>query len=238
MFIEEPDVSLSCNPYGNDELITECTVVGPINTFTIQWVWRDLVGVDNILMDSNSPAESDVTIQSRRTLHSNGEDQNVDSRLTISGLMNRIGQYWCRVRLTNGTVLEQPSNVLQLLVNSAYSSHGNCDETSLSDTSDDCIFPVAGVIAQTTTPPIEEPTTTPSLETTSTQPLNQTSPSDQTGLGTALYSVIAVIVVFCAVIVTLTVTIVLLYRRKSARVDIKTAGKCFTEMHAWPHRIY
>ena len=223
--MEEPDVSLSCNPYGNDKLITECTVIGPGNTFSIQWVWRDLVGGNTILMDSNS----DVTIGTMTSHTNGGEKTVVRSRLTIRGLINRIGQYWCRVLLTNGTVLEQTSNILQLLVNSAYSSQGNfsCHENEvLSDGSDDCIFPVTGDIAQTTTPPIsEEPTTTPRLETTSTQPLNQTSPSDQPGLGTALYSVIAVIVVFCAVIVTLTVTIVLLYRRKCARVDIKTAGK-------------
>lgn len=225
MFIEEPLVNLPCDPYGNNKLITECTVTGPINSFSIQWAERSLDGGNIILTDSNSgSSESDVAIEAMNMGHSNGEEQSVRSRLTISGLANRIAQYWCQVRLTNGTVLEHTSNVLQLLVDSTYSSQGNCDEEPLSETSDECIFPVSGAIAQTSTPPIEEPTTTPSLPATSAQPLNQTSPSDQPGLGPALYSVIAVIIVFCAVIVTLTVTIVLLYRKKCARGDIKTAG--------------
>ena len=204
-------VNLTCNPYIINELRTACTVHAPSFDFTIHWFWESSRDV--------------VTEVDRSQVRSSSTRSQLFLRL--KNLANHTGLYWCQARLSNGTVLEG-SNRLILLEESAYVHQNivNCTtagDQRLQQRSDRCIFSLP-TTDNTPSPTIMEQSTTTSPSFTPTMALNQTSSPTQESLGPALYAVIAVILVFCLVIITLTVVIVLLYRRKCARVDFKTAG--------------
>ena len=157
------------------------------------------------------------------------------------------GLYYCQGNLPNGTLLT-PSNMLHLTMQSVYTDVLNvskCPDMAQTTTNSSCASPVlddSSTVSSTTPnlvtdgnrgptdPPSSSPTINsqwPSLPTTVTLlPTPTATPAPESGmLRVALYAVISVIVVFCAVIVTLAVTIVILYRRKGGHTNLKkTAG--------------
>ena len=206
---------MPCNPYPADRIILHCGVRAPDFNFLIQWIWQADSSSELIELD---PTDLNVMISTVTPSSFNG----FRSRLSVTNLMNRAGMFWCRARLSNGTRLED-SNKLTLYSQNGYENDNDCGNEPLSEQSSTgrCINTAFSVAE---TPPLFAmgQTTPPTVLAG-----NQTTPSSPDGLGSALYTVIAVILVFCLVIVMLSVTIVLLYRRrKCGRGDIKTAGEC------------
>ena len=143
------------------------------------------------------------------------------SRLIIKRLneVNDVGDYWCQVRLQNGTVLPKKSNILTLSSEAQYQGLGPCDGSQVVD-KEDCILP-----SQVTVPGVTDtltPNTGPVVQTTASSSNLSLTPQSTDGAMeepgsknlVALYAVVAVIVVFCLVIVTLSIIIVVLYRKK------------------------
>ena len=156
------------------------------------------------------------------------------------------GWYFCRGHLSNGTLLT-PSNKLLLATQSVYTispvRNFTCPDVAQTTTVYSCANITNDSSTVSTTPPnqatdtnvgteppsssLPDNTYSPSLPTTATLlPTPTATPTPESGmLQVALYAVISVIVVFCAVIVTLAVTIVILYRRKGGHANFKkTAG--------------
>ena len=213
--IEEPLLVLPCNPYPSDGITLHCTVRAPDFSFTIQWIWQADSSSELIELDSS---DMNVTINNMNLSVFDA----IRSRLNVKNLINRVGMFWCRATLNNGTQLEDSSK-LTLYNQNVYENDMNCANEELSERSSTgrCINAASSVAE---TPPLlamDQITSSPT-----TMAGNETTPPAPDSLGPALYAVIAVILVFCLVIVTLTVTIVLLYRRrKCGRGDIKTAGE-------------
>jgi len=154
------------------------------------------------------------------------------------------GLYYCQGDLSNGTLLT-PSNRLVLAIQPVYNllnvticedraqtfSAPKCASLVLDDSStvsSTAPNPVTDGNRGSTDPPSNSPTIDgqrPSLPTTLVPTPTATPTPESSILRVALYAVISVIVVFCAVIVTLAVTIVILYRRKGGHTNFKkTAG--------------
>ena len=116
--------------------------------------------------------------------------------------------------------------VAQTVRNSTCASLVLDDPSTVSSTAPN---PVTDGNRGSTDPPSNSPTIDsqrPSLPTTLAPTPTATPTPESSGMyQVALYAVISVIVVFCAVIVTLAVTIVILYRRKGGHTNFKkTAG--------------
>ena len=156
------------------------------------------------------------------------------------------GWYYCQGNLSNGTLLT-PSNRLFLATESAYTisrvRNFTCPDKPQTTTVYSCANTTTYTSTASTTVPTlatdtnigtgpsssspPDDTYSPSLPTTVTlAPTATATPTPESSMfRVALYAVISVIVVFCAVIVTLAVTIVILYRRKGGHTNFKkTAG--------------
>ena len=154
---------------------------------------------------------------------------------------NDTGWYFCQGILANGTLLT-PSNRLFLALQPVYNNVSTCPDMAQTARAPSCTTIVLDDSVSSTTPnsvtdgnrgstdpPSNSPTIDgqrPSLPTTLVPTPTATPTPESSGmLQVALYAVISVIVVFCAVIVTLAVTIVILYRRKGGHANFKkTAG--------------
>ncbi len=200
-------MNASCNPYAQDTITLHCSVEAPDFNFDIKWIWQASPSArTNELMMSNG----EVIIQQRFI------EKGYRSRLNIRNLASRTGTYWCLAELNNGTKFEN-STKFTLLNGVGYLNTPGCSpSSSFSDQSQDrCIHAESSVSEVSAT-----------VGTTSVATLvNETTPPSFDALGPALYAVVAVILVFCLVIVTLSVTIVVLYRRRCARVNFKTSGE-------------
>ena len=229
-YTRQPPVTLNCNPYDATRLVLTCTAEGPSTpSFTIIWM-RQKNGVDERLRGS----QMGITINADDNIIINSEQnfQRRSSRLTVNGLseVDDVGDYWCQVRLQNGTVLQKKSNILTLSSEAQYQGLGRCIESQFVD-KEDCIHP-----PQVTVPGVTDaltPNTGPVVQTTASSSNLSLTPQSTDGAMeepgsknlAALYAVVAVIVVFCLVIVTLSIIIVVLYRKKCGPVRFKTEGK-------------
>ena len=138
--------------------------------------------------------------------------------------------YWCQVRM-NGDLLQR-SNMLFLSPEEAYppgAAACSITEHQSVDTSKCADLPPG---SQTTTPPlalgmsVQGAMPTVNLQPTPTPlGMGDDSGDDNGSVQQALYIVVGVIAVFAIIIVTLTVTIVILYRKKVARVSFKAEGE-------------
>ena len=242
-YVEQPLMNLECDPYPNEELILNCYIQGPFQqAFGIVWYWKPR---NNPSPQKLSPTSSKYDIKLRNRL-STANFRTHGSLLRVQQLNDSdAGLYYCRGNLSNGTLLS-PSNKLFLANQSVY-THDLVNGSTCSDAQTTTVASCGSGDSATVS------TTTPTLATASnggTDPLSS-SPPDNTYpsslpttvtlaptstvtpvstpesnmLQVALYAVISVIVVFCAVIVTLAVTIVILYRRKRGHANLKkTAG--------------
>ena len=216
---------------------------GPLNeTFEIVWFKQSVNSTGRLMktsgkIDFRNTMRMFILPESRQILRRS-------SLLRVSHLNEQddIGLYWCQISVSrsNGSFLLEQSNALSLNRVQSYNMLNNCrqDDDELS-----MIQPMCVDILQATTisPPQRPPTTVtnvdPELETTAafrTEP-RDTRTDDATTEGdsslssnqaVALFSVLGVIFVFSAVIITLTVVIVILYRKRYGHMGFKkTAGK-------------
>ena len=237
----QPLKTLECNPYQERELRLYCEIRGPDKlAFNILWYWkqRNNQPPQRLSGPENNPSTK-YNLRSRFSSASNFQVHG--SQLRIQQLNDRdAGLYYCQGNLSNGTLLA-PSNMLNLTIHSEYTSAPNCSDDEVHTTRKaSCATDDSATVGTTppnlatgdsrgpTDPPSNSPTMDgqqPSLPTT-LAPTPTATPTPESGmLQVALYAVISVIVVFCAVIVTLAVTIVILYRRKGGHANFKkTAG--------------
>ena len=233
---QPPFTELQCNPYEATRLALTCTVEGP-NTpqFSIVWFRKRNGRADHEELKASQPrVEVEVSaLVTRFTRRS--------SRLTVMELneSNDVGDYWCQVRLENGTIFQEKSNILSLGAEEKYNGIDSCMMSNFI-VQNNCIVPLqvretavtadgiiptnAGSIVQTISssdPSPTDKTTTGSIEKTERSSSNLA----------ALYAVVGIIVVFCVVIVTLSIIIVVLYRKKCGPVRFKTGGEKFAALY-------
>ena len=239
---EQPLTSLECNPYPNNQLILNCEVRGPpLMAFdVVVWYWEPINNPQPQILSSTSKY---IIITNRPgNVGTNYRSRNSQMRVKQLNDSN-AGWYYCRGNLSNGTLLT-PSNKLLLANRSVYSSDdfnpSTCPDRAQTTREPSCasITTDDSLTIGTQSPDlatdsngglISPPANTysPSLPTTVTlAPTPTATPTPESSMfRVALYAVISVIVVFCAVIVTLAVTIVILYRRKGGHTNFKkTAG--------------
>ena len=220
---------LDCNPYENTRLSLICTAEGPFTPIlTVIFIWmRRRDGSDEILVDS----QQRVTIVNNITISMQLIVRH-DSRLTVSELSETAdtGEYWCQVRLPNGTVLQKKSNVLTLDNEAQYRSRAPCSGSQVVD-KEECIPPLQVTLpvatdatdTQTPDPGSAAQTTVPS---TSQVPQVTGDATEEPESKADFYAIVAVIVVFCILIVALSIIIVMLCKRKRGPVRFKTrSGK-------------
>lgn len=131
-YTRQPPTELNCNPYDViNRLVLTCSVEGP-NTpsFSIIWLRRTDISLrDEELQNSQPRVDIDTaqTIPAQFTRHS--------SRLTLSELdeIGDVGQYWCQVRLENGTVFQKRSSNLTLRLADSYRLLSRCTGSSVTD---------------------------------------------------------------------------------------------------------
>jgi len=248
---EQPQTNLECNPYLNNELRLACRVEGPTSlTFTfIRWFWEPL-NTQQLQRLNQSTGKYEITQQPRTTT----SFREMRSRLGVLQLNDSdAGRYFCQAGLSNGTLLT-PSNELILNVQSTYTVLAACSDEQLTTESTSCASIVTDdtVTEQPTTgntgntefettnsptteasngptdpPSVPSPNNTPGDTPIPTPTITLMVPEPESGtLQVALYIVVAVIVIFCAIIVTLAITIVILYRKKGGHANFKkTAGQ-------------
>ena len=117
--------ALSCNPY-NSQLALTCTVEG-LNTPTFSIIWfKGRNNRDEEFQDSQQRVDIDVV----ESPDQGGTAQftRCGSRLSLSQLdeVNDVGQYWCQVRLGNGTLFQEKSNILTLGSEEQYLGLSHC----------------------------------------------------------------------------------------------------------------
>ena len=214
-------MTLNCNPYDGARLVMTCTAEGP-SSFSVTWM-RQRNGVDEGLHGSQIGIMIDVT----RTTFTDGIFRR-SSRLTVNGLseVDDVGDYWCQVRLQNGTVLQKKSNILTLSSEAQYEGIGHCNGSQFVD-KEDCIHP-----PQVTVPGVSDADTTTPISVQNSSNLFLTPQStggameerDNKNL-VSLYTGVAFIVLFCLSIVTLFTTLVVLCKKKSCAFRFTTRGK-------------
>ena len=174
-------------------------------SFTIEWRRSTFTEVDETLLDGTERNLEEVEFNGR--IYSSRI-----STLSIGASEVTHATYSCRVNV-NGELL-QKSNTLFVGVQEAISSVAACGNQSTTESEcadlEQRLEPV---------PQDSMPTPTP---TPSPTPLMM---GDGGSVQQALFVVVGVIAVFAIVIVALTVTIVILYRKKVARVSFKTEGE-------------
>ena len=246
---EQPPTNLECNPYLNDMLVLVCNVEGPTQlAFTpFRWYWVPL-NTQQIRRLNESRDKYRITQQAITPTSSRG----LRSQLGVLQLNDSdAGRYFCRAGLSNGTLLT-PSNELILNVQSTYTNISSmCLVQQLTNTTTSCasiesvtVQPTTGntgitgitefeITNSATTSANTGPTDLPSVPSPDNTPDDTPVPTPTTipmahepessTLQVALYIVVAVIVFFCAII--LTITIVILYCKWGAHSNSKkTAG--------------
>ena len=246
---QQPPKTLECNPYPNRRLILNCEIKGPNQwSFSILWYRKSRNNQQPQRLSGPRDSSSKYSLQSDPpTTTTNFRAHR--SQLRVQRLNDSdAGWYFCQGNLSNATLLT-PSNMLLLDLQSEYIDASNCSDSSEAYTTRESSCATiatdnpatvgttppnvaTGDSRGGTDPPSSSPTGDsyhPSLPTTLAPTPTATptaTPTPESGmLQVALYAVISVIVVFCAVIVTLAVTIVILYRRKRGHANFKkTAG--------------
>ena len=219
-YTRQPPVTLNCNPYGDTRLVLTCTAEGPSFSVTVIWM-RQRNGTDEFegLHDTQIGIIIDVTRAAFR--HS--------SRLTVNGLneVDDVGDYWCQVRLENGTVLQKKSNILTLSSEAQYQGLGRCNGSQFVDKVD-CIHP-----PQVTVPNEKTPNNGPVVQTTASSSNLSLTPQSTDGAMEAsgsknmasLYTGVAFIVLFSLIIVTFPIILVVLCGKKSCPLRFTMRGK-------------
>ena len=252
---EQPRTNLECNPYPNNVLRLVCEVVGPNQLlFSIVWNWEPLVnpGQTERLPSNSLPGDKYNVQDQGLTPDVQNSQFHRRSQLRVLQLNDSdAGRYFCHVELSNGTQLT-PSNKLLLSIQSVYTNLSTClSSTAQSIRSTSCasivtddtvtVQPTSGntgnteTIDSATTDANTSPTSPPTVPTPGntaddtpvpTPTVLPMVPEPESGtLQVALYVVTPVIVIFCAIIVTLAITIVILYRKKDGHANSKkTAG--------------
>ena len=140
-----------------------------------------------------------------------------------------VSSYWCQVRV-NGDLLQR-SNMLFLSTEEGYPGAATCSiiehqSTGMSKCAD---LPPG---SQPTPPPLALGTSVQgAMPTVNLQPtptplgMGDDSGDDNGSVQQDLYIVVGVVAIFAIIIVTLIVTIVILYRKKVARVSFKAEGE-------------
>ena len=246
---EQPRTNLECNPYPNNDLRLVCEVVGPNQVaFSIVWNWEPSVNPGQTeSLPSNSLPSDKYDVQNQAHVRNSQFHQR--SQLRVLQLTDSdAGRYFCQAELGNDTQ-PTPSNKLLLNMQSVYTNLPRCSSStaqSIMSTScasivtDDSVTvqPTSGNTETATTdatgpPTVLTPDNTPDntpnrtpVPTGPTPTIMQIVPEPESGtLQVALYIVTPVIVIFCAIIVTLAITIVILYRKKDGHANSKkTAG--------------
>ena len=244
---EQPLTHLECNPYPNSELILSCEVQGPAQlSFNIVWYWDPLNNQQSQRLSASKygfSASSSINASSRA----------FSSQLRVQQLNdNDAGWYYCQGNLSNGTLLT-PSNRLFLAIESEYVVNAStCQDRAQTTRASSCanIFIDSSTTASTvsTTPPDpitdgnngsadpssssptdgnHHPSVLATIITLAPTPTVTSVPDPESdNLQVALYSMAAIIVVFCATTVTLGFFLVILVCRKRCHVKSKkTAGK-------------
>ena len=131
-YTRQPPTELNCNPYDViNRLVLICSAEGP-NTpsFSIIWLRR----TDNSLRDEElQSSQPRVDIDTAQTIPA--QFIRHSSRLTLSELdeIGDAGQYWCQVRLENGTVFQERSSNLTLKPADSYRLFSRCTGSSVTD---------------------------------------------------------------------------------------------------------
>ena len=211
-YIRQPPTELSCSPYEATRLALTCVVEGPnAPQFSIAWFRSKGRDDQEELQDSQRRVDVQVsyTVPGGNTRHS--------SRLAIMQLdeMIDVGDYWCQVRLENGTLFQAKSNILTLSDAWEYEAMFSQCSGSQYVEKEDCIVygnitTTAGSNMQTnqiTGGHIEEPE------------------SSSTNLSAA-YAGIACIVAFFIIIITLSVVLVILVRRRIKAGNLQEYNNC------------
>ena len=214
-YSRQPPLALTCNPYdGTNQLRLTCSVEGPTSpTFSIIWFRRVASGDEQL---TNS--QPGVNIAEGES----GNDPQFirrSSQLSLTGLnqVDDIGDYWCQVRLNNGSSFQERSNMLDLNTEAVYLSFGfsRC-EGSQGIIKRNCLTLQTMVPTMTDSVAPSNSGSTP--QTTVISFFDYTSTS-QTTSGfieesgnrlTALYAIIVVIVVFAVMILVFGVAICLI----------------------------
>lgn len=125
--MEQPPSTLHCNPY-YQRLSIVCRVEGPPQTFNIVWLKGSTATSGD--KDANHSLKHAIVHQTNSNYSSLYGDVGfvrVSSRLSISPVSEEdIGQYWCKVLSSNGTVLAARSNILTLEREEVYNSFARC----------------------------------------------------------------------------------------------------------------
>ena len=217
-YTRKPPLALTCNPYdGANRLRLTCTVEGPNSPrFTVIW-FRRVASGDEQLTNSQSGVNIDV----RETSVAGGNTQFTrrSSQLLLTGLnqVDDIGDYWCQVRLNNGSSFQERSNTLTLNVEAVYLEFGfsRCEGSQVIDKVD-CL--TLQTMAPTVTDNGASSNSGSTPRTTVISFFDYTSTSQTTGSFieksenrlTTLYAIIVVIVVFAVMILVFGVAICLI----------------------------
>ena len=219
----QPPTALSCNPY-DFQLALTCTVEGPNTpTFSIIWFSRRN-NRDEELQDSQQRVEIDVMVTP--DVGGTAQFTRRSSRLALSPLdeVNDVGQYWCQVRLENGTLFHEKSNILTLSTEEQYLDLIHCGSTDGQVDQIDCLqmLQIIGPsdidgITLTTTGSVVPPTASFNLSLTPTTGSPIEEPKNTSKNLAALYAVIAVIVMFAMLIILLSTALDILRCSTSSR---------------------
>ena len=121
-YSRQPPLALTCNPYDEaNRLRLTCTVEGPIfPRFTVIW-FRNVASGDEQLRASQARVEI-VEGESG----GNTQFTRRSSQLLLTGLnqADDVGDYWCQVRLNNGSSFQERSNMLTLNTEAVYLALG------------------------------------------------------------------------------------------------------------------
>ena len=168
-------------------------------------------GSDETLVDSQQRVriENDVIISMQIVRH--------DSGLTVNDLneTDDTGDYWCQVRLENGTVLQKKSNVLTLENEAQYRGLPPCSG-SQSMIRVECIHPLQVTL----------PVATDATDVQTSDQVTRDATEEPPESRADFYAIVAVVVVFCILTVALSIIIVMLCKKKHGQARFQTrSGK-------------
>lgn len=235
-------MELNCSPYDViNRLVLTCSVEGP-NTPGFSIIWTRQTNIRDEELQSSQPR---VDIDMEQTVPSQFIRRS--SRLTLSRLdeIEDVGQYWCQVRLENGTVFQEKSSNLTLRPADSYHLLSRCTGSSVTDKrsclglSLQRIFPDATNGITATNP------SSSSVEwTISSSDSDNISPTAQTTRRLTeekednavnlfiLYAIIAIIVAASLLVFILLMVIIFLrYKQYSTKIQL---NKCVTEENGQP----
>ena len=222
-FTRQPPTALNCTPYDSvNRLALACSAEGPNTpTFSVIWFRRRNNGDEEVLQDSQQRVKIDVQVTS--DVDGTAQSTRRSSRLALRELneMNDVGQYWCQVRLENGTLFQEKSNTLSLNDEEQYLGLRPCEEFDRHVDQVDCLQIIGpsgnNGDTSTTTGSMILFTSSFNLSLTPTTGSPIEEPENTNKNLAALYAVIAVVVMFAMLIILLSIALVILRRSTSSR---------------------